>query len=278
MHVPNLFELTVFNIRTGANQHWCEELKYVVSCVCNTNKGVNFPDQNLKTCFCDIKPKVTKILKTFDYLFAPNAMKAYTIKELFTDGEYVYNLNDFGAPNNSDMKHTSGTECIVHRDYDDAPTCSKASAFSLSKWCVGRMIKLNFNETAAREVTFKRWPRLKPSTSELAMWGFMYTPRYFGDLTTTCAFCNTTIDRWEAGDDPCMSHKFTSPNCMLFKKDKTKHFHYNEQLSVPLSRTLHSPGQDADLAMYGTAEQSENYIDDNAMTSDMFNTLFTNCV
>ncbi|KAG7880126.1 hypothetical protein KL937_002353 [Ogataea polymorpha] len=73
-----------------------------------------------------------------------------------------------------------------------------------------------------RHQTFKlaSWPHERnkkmPSSRELAENGFYYASYEKGDDTTTCMYCGTSLEGWEAGDNVAEEHRKRKPDCYVF--------------------------------------------------------------
>ncbi|KAG7702996.1 hypothetical protein KL914_005001 [Ogataea haglerorum] len=73
-----------------------------------------------------------------------------------------------------------------------------------------------------RHQTFKMacWPHERnkkmPSSRELAENGFYYASYEKGDDTTTCMYCGTSLEGWEAGDSVAEEHRKRRPDCYVF--------------------------------------------------------------
>ncbi|KAG7883651.1 hypothetical protein KL938_002888 [Ogataea parapolymorpha] len=73
-----------------------------------------------------------------------------------------------------------------------------------------------------RHQTFRlaSWPHERnkkmPSSRELAENGFYYASYEKGDDTTTCMYCGTSLEGWEAGDNVAEEHRKRKPDCYVF--------------------------------------------------------------
>jgi len=72
--------------------------------------------------------------------------------------------------------------------------------------------------------TYVGWMLDFITPSEMAKSGLYYLGK---KDRVRCMFCNTEFNNWKQSDDPMKKHKYTSPQCPLFNKNRGNIQYYN---------------------------------------------------
>ncbi|KAL8403785.1 hypothetical protein RB594_008878 [Gaeumannomyces avenae] len=106
-----------------------------------------------------------------------------------------------------------------------SPNCGWAVTAAVEAECQGmeQVDPRDPRMVEARKATFAgKWPYeskkgWKCKTKQLAEAGWIYTPTNESDDNTTCAYCQLSLDGWEAGDKPMDEHFKRASGCPFFE-------------------------------------------------------------
>ncbi|KAF2196665.1 inhibitor of apoptosis repeat-containing protein [Delitschia confertaspora ATCC 74209] len=124
---------------------------------------------------------------------------------------------------------------------DDNPTFEHATHSPDCGYAINQCIKLRLGDPNraeddpwaehmmdARRATFADyWPHEgvegMPQVEQLVEAGFCYDPSDEYRDGVTCPYCHTSLDEWDAGDDPKQEHMKRKPDCLFFALDTLYH-------------------------------------------------------
>ncbi|KAK9367694.1 hypothetical protein V1509DRAFT_665116 [Lipomyces kononenkoae] len=84
----------------------------------------------------------------------------------------------------------------------------------------------------------KAWPHTRPSVTQMAKAGFIYSPSPQSPDNVTCFLCDKSLDGWSRGDDPKIEHLDHSPQCAwaIIHRSDWKDDEYHDPQSRDMER------------------------------------------
>ncbi|KLU91033.1 hypothetical protein MAPG_09558 [Magnaporthiopsis poae ATCC 64411] len=126
---------------------------------------------------------------------------------------------------NKNMDGWEADDSPVEEHLKHSPDCGWAVTAAVEAECQGleQVDPRDPRMVEARKATFAgKWPYeskkgWKCKTKQLAEAGWIYTPTNESDDNTTCAYCQLSLDGWEAADKPMDEHFKRASGCPFFE-------------------------------------------------------------
>ncbi|KAL8377963.1 hypothetical protein RB595_008583 [Gaeumannomyces hyphopodioides] len=126
---------------------------------------------------------------------------------------------------NKNMDGWEADDSPIEEHLKHSPNCGWAVTAAVEAECQGmeQVDPRDPRMVEARKATFAgKWPYeskkgWKCKTKQLAEAGWIYTPTNESDDNTTCAYCQLSLDGWEAGDKPMDEHFKRASGCPFFE-------------------------------------------------------------